>query len=156
MEAKAKEESEKLLGNAKASIETELGIAQNEAQEILSKAKLEAQAIINAAQTRAESAESNARLKAEFFIRQTTQNVSDGIRSSVMEICNNLLPTVEEFGKDSPEPLTAEGSTSVETPMLEAIESGDHSLATNESASEESAKPTGSKAKTPSKKSLAA
>ena len=116
--SKAQADSEKILSKAKSDSEADVGAAENEVQEILGRARLEAQSIISASQTRAESTESNARLKAEFFIRQTTQSVSDGIRSSVMEICNTLLPTVEEFGKDSARALNAEESTDIETPML--------------------------------------
>ncbi len=152
--SKAKEESEKLLIKAKSDSEANVGSANSEIQEILGKARQEAQAIIKASQTRANSTESNARLQAEFFIRQTTQSVTDGIRASVMEICNNLLPTVEEFGKSStPEALKAdEGDSPVatETPMLESANADDgHSAATN---GVDTAKP---KAKAP-KKSMAA
>jgi len=120
---KAKEESEKILSKARSDSEANLGNAHTEVQEILGKAQQEAQAIMKASQTRAASTESNARLQAEFFIRQTTQSVADGIRSSVLEICNNLLPTVEEFGKDSQEALSADSATETETPMLESVDS---------------------------------
>lgn len=160
MVSKAKVDSEKLLSNAKTNIEAELGTAQNEAQDILGKARIEAQAIISASQARAESTESDARLRAEFLIRQTTQSVADGIRSSVMEICNTLLPKVEEFGKNTPQALTAEEPAPVETPMLESSDSNgaveETSLANNGVDAEEPAKQTGSKAKASTKKSLAA
>ncbi len=134
--SKAKEDSEKLLSKAKSDGDASVGSANSEVQEILAKARQEAQAIIKASQTRADSTESNARLQAEFFIRQTTQSVTDGIRASVMEICNNLLPTVEEFGKSpAPEALKADEGDSpaaTETPMLEGADADDgHSAATN-------------------------
>ena len=152
--SKAKEESDKLLNKAKSDSEANVGSANSEVQEILGKARQEAQGIIKASQTRADSTESNARLEAEFFIRKTTQSVTDEIRASVMEICNNLLPTVEEFGKSSTaEALSADDGDSpvaTETPMLESADADDgHSAATN---GVESGKP---KAKAP-KKSLAA
>mgnify|MGYP001158460707 CR=1 FL=1 len=154
MLSKAKADSEKLMSNAKADIEADLGSTQNEVQEILSKARLDAQAIINASQTRAESTESNARLQAEFLIRQTTQSVSDGIRSSVMEICNALLPTVEEFGKDSHEALSATEAPKTETPMLEGAGSEEeHAASTNGLNSEKSSSPN---TKSSAKKSIAA
>jgi cell division septum initiation protein DivIVA len=154
MLSKAKADSEKLMSNAKADIEADLGSIQNEVQEILSKARLDAQAIINASQTRAESTESNARLQAEFLIRQTTQSVSDGIRSSVMEICNALLPTVEEFGKDSQEALSATEAPKIETPMLESAGSEEeHAASTNGFNSEKSSSPN---TKSSAKKSIAA
>ncbi len=154
MLSKAKADSEKLMSDAKADIESGLGSTQNEVQEILSKARLDAQAIINTSQTRAESTESNARLQAEFLIRQTTQSVSDGIRSSVMEICNALLPTVEEFGKDSQEALSATEAPKIETPMLESAGSEEeHAASTNGFDSE---KPSSPKTKSSAKKSIAA
>ena len=99
--SKAQSESEKLLSKAQSEKEEGLSQAQTEAQEILGRAQQDAQAIINAAQVRAESTESKARLKAEFIVRQTTQNVADGIRTAVLETCNNLLQTLEEFGKEA-------------------------------------------------------
>ncbi len=155
MLSKAQGDSEKILSKAKSDAESDLASAQNEVQEILGKARLEAQAIINASQTRAESTESNARLKAEFFIRQTTQSVSDGIRSSVMEICNTLLPTVEEFGKDSTEALNADKSDSIETPILGEGEI-DEKMDSSADESEDPIKPSTSKGKAAAKKSLAA
>ena len=152
---KAKEDSEKLLTNAKSDSEADFRSANNQAQEILAKARQEAQSIISASQTRAASAESKARLQAEFIIRQTTQNVSEGIRTSVLEICNNLLPTVEGMGTSAPEALNADEADSAvatETPMLEGADSDDkHSPAANGVDSRSSDKPK-SKA---SKKSIA-
>ena len=157
MLSNAQADSEKLLSSAKADIEANLGSTQNDVQEILSKARLEAQAIINSSQTRAESIESNARLQAEFLIRQTTQSVADGIRSSVMEICNALLPTVEEFGKDSQEALTAPEAPATEAQMLEAADSEEeHAPATNGVDAEGSDKSSGPKAKASAKKGIAA
>ena len=155
---KAKEDSEKLLTNAKSDSEADLSSANNQAQEILAKARQEAQSIISASQTRAASAESKARLQAEFIIRQTTQNVSEGIRASVLEICNNLLPTVEGMGTSAPAVLNADEADSAvatETPMLESADSDDeHSPATNGVDSRSSDKPK-SKSKA-SKKGIAA
>lgn len=155
---KAKEDSEKLLTNAKSDSEADLRSANNQAQEILAKARQEAQSIISASQTRAASAESKARLQAEFIIRQTTQNVSEGIRASVLEICNNLLPTVEGMGTSAPAVLNADEADSAvatETPMLESADSDDeHSPATNGVDSRSSDKPK-SKSKA-SKKGIAA
>jgi vacuolar-type H+-ATPase subunit H len=151
---RAKEESTKVLSKARSDSEASLGSAQTEVQEILGKARQEAQSIISASQTRAASTESATRLQAEFFIRQTTQSVSDGIRASVLEICNNLLPKVEEFGKNTPEALQADEpvtSHEVETPMLDGSPSDDHDPATNGVENAEIA----AKAKA-SKKSLAA
>ena len=155
---KAKEDSEKLLTNAKSDSEADLSSANNQAQEILAKARQEAQSIISASQTRSASAESKARLQAEFIIRQTTQNVSEGIRASVLEICNNLLPTVEGMGTSAPAVLNADEADSAvatETPMLESADSDDeHSPATNGVDSRSSDKPK-SKSKA-SKKGIAA
>ncbi|MAF39936.1 MAG: hypothetical protein CL696_13850 [Chloroflexi bacterium] len=155
---KAKEDSEKLLTNAKSDSEADLRSANNQAQEILAKARQEAQSIISASQTRSASAESKARLQAEFIIRQTTQNVSEGIRASVLEICNNLLPTVEGMGTSAPAVLNADEADSAvatETPMLESADSDDeHSPATNGVDSRSSDKPK-SKSKA-SKKGIAA
>ena len=152
---KAKEDSEKLLTNAKSDSEADFRSANNQAQEILAKARQEAQSIISASQTRAASAESKAQLQAEFIIRQTTQNVSEGIRASVLEICNNLLPTVEGMGTSAPAVLNADEADSAvatETPMLEGADSDDkHSPAANGVDSRSSDKPK-SKA---SKKSIA-
>ena len=120
--SKARSDSEKMMNKARSESEEGLDKAQTEGQEILGKARKEAQAIINSAQPRAESTDSNARLKAEFMIRQLTQNVSEGIRSAVVEICNNLLPAVEEFGKEVPEALLADqgnGASNVESKMLD-------------------------------------
>ena len=156
MLTKAKEESEKIRSKAKADSEADLSTAQSDAQEILGKARQEAQAIINVSQTLAQSTESNARLQAEFFIRQTTQSVTDGIRASVIEICNNLLPTVEEFGKDSPQALNAEPEAAKEALMLESADSDEeHDPSTNGVDADSSEKPSGSKAKA-SKKSIVA
>lgn len=152
--AKAKEESTKVLSKARSDSEASLGSAQTEVQEILGKARQEAQSILSASQTRAASTESAARLQAEFFIRQTTQTVSDGIRASVLEICNNLLPTVEEFGKDTPTDLQANepASHEIEAPILDGASSdGGHDPASNVVESTDIA----GKAKA-SKKSLAA
>ncbi|MCH7736190.1 MAG: hypothetical protein IH872_02195 [Chloroflexi bacterium] len=153
---RAKEESEKILSKTKTDSESSLGNATTEVQEILGKARKEAQAIIKASQTRADSTESNARLQAEFFIRQTTQSVTDEIRASVLEICNNLLPAVEEFGKGASAALNADdgdSSVAIESPVLESAGSDDdHSAATNGVESPSSVKP---KAKS-SKKSIAA
>ena len=114
MLGEAQSESEETLGKARSTSEETLGKAQTEGREILSNAQIEVQevlarvrqealAIINTSQARADSTESNARLQAEFIIRQTTQNVADGIRSAILETCNNLLPGLEAFGKESPE-----------------------------------------------------
>ena len=112
--AKAHSKSEEILGKSQSEGQEILDKAQSEGQEILDKAQFEGQeildrarqealAIINASQARANSTESNATLKAEFIIKQTTQSVADGIRSAVMEVCNNLLPTLDELGKEVPE-----------------------------------------------------
>ena len=150
---KAKEDSEKLVNKAKEDSDEDLSSANNEVQEILAKARQEAQSVISAAKTRAASTESKARLQAEFIIRQTTQNVSEGIRASVLEICNNLLPSVEGLSKSAPEALNANEAVATETPMLESADSGEeHSHPTNGVDSQSSDK---SKAKA-SKKSIAA
>jgi len=131
--SKARSESEESLGKARSESEESLGKAQTEGREILGSAQVEvksvlarahqeALAIINASQARADGTESNARLQAEFIIRQTTQNVADGIRSAVLEICNNLLPALDDFGKQAPEAPVAEQSdhaVSIETGVLE-------------------------------------
>ena len=150
--ARAKEESEKILNEARSASEATLGAAQNDVTEIVGMARQEAQSIISAAQTRAASTESNARLQAEFFIRQTTQSVADGIRASVLDICNNLLPTVaghqyseEEFGKNPPEALRNDESESLadeSTPMLGGSNSAD-----NGNSHESGAAPKASKAR---------
>jgi len=98
---KAQAESEKLLTKAHSAQEEGVSQAQTEAQEILGRAQQDAQAIISAAQVRAESTESKARLKAEFIVRQTTQNVADGIRTAVLETCKNHLQSLEEMGKEA-------------------------------------------------------
>ena len=120
--AKAQSESDAMFSKARSESEEGLAKAQAEGREMLDKARQEALAIVNASQTRADSTASNAKLKAEFVIRQTTQNVAEGIRSAVLEICDNLLPTVEEITKELPEAPVAEpvGHTAaVETAMLE-------------------------------------
>ena len=101
--AKAHSKSEEILGKSQSEGQEILDKAQFEGQEILDRARQEALAIINASQARANSTESNATLKAEFIIKQTTQSVADGIRSAVMEVCNNLLPTLDELRKEVPE-----------------------------------------------------
>lgn len=156
---RAKEESEKILSEARSASEATLGAAQTDVTEIVGMARQEAQSIISVAQTRAASTESNARLQAEFFIRQTTQSVADGIRASVLDICNNLLPTVaghqyseEEFGKNAPEVLGNDESASLgddSTPML-----GGANSAENAPAPESNAAPKPGKARA-SKKSIA-
>ena len=153
MLTKAQSDSEKLVNKAKEDSDEDLSSANNEVQEILAKAQQEAQSVISAAKTRAASAESKARLQAEFIIRQTTQNVSEGIRASVLEVCNNLLPSVEGLSKSAPEALNANEAVATETPMLESADSGEeHSHPTNGVDSQSSDK---SKAKA-SKKSIAA
>ena len=73
-----------------------------------------------------------------------------------MEICNNLLPTVEEFGKDSPQALNTEPEGFNETPMLESADSDEeHAPSTNGVDADSSKKPSGNQAKA-SKKSIAA
>lgn len=140
--------------------------AETEGQAILGKARQEALSIIKASQTRAESTDTNARLRAEFMIRQTTQNVSEEIRSAVLEICNNLLPTVEEFAKEAPKALNAnqiDGAADIETTMLEnsaSVEteespSGPDPVRTD-TDSQASGRPTGGKAKSSAKKRIAA
>ena len=119
---KAQSDSEKMLSKARSEIEEDLDKTQTEGQEILGKARQEAQAIIKASQARADSTESDARMKAEFVIRQTTQNVAEGIRSTILEICNNLLPAVEESGYEAPEALIAnhaDGAVAIDMQMLE-------------------------------------
>ena len=101
---KAQTESDDLLSKTQSDKEDGLSKAQSEAQEVLGRAQQDAQAIINASQVRADSTESKSRLKAEFMIRQTTQSVADGVRSAVLETCNNLLVALEELGKDAKEP----------------------------------------------------
>ena len=129
---KARSKSDEILGKARSKSEEGLDKAQSEGQEILDKAQSEGQeildrarkeglAIINASQARANSTESNATLKAEFVIKQTTQNVADGIRSAVLDICNNLLPTLDELGKGVTEDAVAdhvERAAVTETEML--------------------------------------
>ena len=131
--SKARSESEKILSKARSESEESLSKAQTEGREflanaqiqvneILGKAQQEAQTIINASQARAESTESNARLKAEFIIRQTTQNVADGIRSAVLETCNHLLPALDKLGKDAAEaPFAdqADHAVATETCLIE-------------------------------------
>ncbi len=108
----AERQSETLINeaNAKAHAQSEdiLGKAQSEGQEILNGVRQEGLAIIIASQTRANSTESNATLKAEFIIKQTTQSVADGIRGAVLEVCNNLLPTLDERRKEVPEDAVAD------------------------------------------------
>ena len=101
---KAQTESDDLLSKTQSVKEEGLSKAQSEAQEILGRAQQDAQAIISASQVRADSTESKSRLKAEFMIRQTSQSVADGVRSAVLETCNNLLVTLEELGQDAKEP----------------------------------------------------
>ena len=164
--SKAQSDSEKILSKAQSESEDNLDKAQAEGQAVLAKSRQEAQLIISASQTRAESTESNARLKAEFVIRQTTQNVSEGIRSAVLEICNNLLPAVEEFGKEAPKSLKADqtdGATGVETKMLENAASNETSESDStpdsvhsDSNSHSSDRSSGGKAKASAKRSIAA
>ena len=52
-----------------------------------------------------------------------------------MEICNTLLPTVEEFGKDSARVLNADDSTEIETPKL--VESGPEEVSESQASSAE-------------------
>ena len=153
--ARAKEESEKILNEARSASEATLGAAQTDVTEIVGMARQEAQSIISAAQTRAASTESNARLQAEFFIRQTTQSVADGIRASVLDICNNLLPTVaghqyseEEFGKKPSEALGSNESESVSdesTPMLGGGNSAENGNSPEGSTSPKAGKPRGTR-----------
>ena len=102
MMSKARTESEQMLSKAQTEGKEILGNAQIGVKSVLAKAQQEASGIINASQARADSTESNARLNAEFIIRQTTQNVADGIRSAVLETCNNLLPALDTLGKETP------------------------------------------------------
>ena len=122
MLSKAQSDSEKMLSKAQSDSEEGLDKAQAQGREVLDRARQEALDITNASQTRADSAETDARLKAEFIIRQTTQNVSEGIRSAVLEICNNLLPIVDEFVKETPKALPAnqaDGAMTAETKLPE-------------------------------------
>ena len=105
---KARSESEETLAKAQTEGKGSLGNAQVEVQAVLGRAQREALATINASQARAETTESDARLKAEFIIRQTAQQVADGIRSAILETCNNLLPSLYEIGKDTPGAAAAE------------------------------------------------
>ncbi len=166
MLSKAQSESEKMLSKARSESEEGLDKAQTESQEILGRARQEALVIIKTSQTRAESAESDARLKAEFMIRQTTQNVAEGIRSAVLEICNNLLPAVEESGKEAPAALIAnqaDGASAIAAKTLENAASGE----TEESSSQPDSVPantdaqssdrsSGGKARSSSSKKIAA
>jgi len=152
---KAQSESEKMLNKARSESAEDLDKAQTEGQEILGRARQEALVIIKASQTRGESTESNARLKAEFMIRQTTQNVAEGIRSAVLEICNNLLPAVEEFGKEAPEALIAhqaDGAPASETEENfsppDPVHTDNHTQSSDRSS--------GGKAKSSAKKHIAA
>ena len=106
--AKAHAQSEEILGKAQSKGQEILDKAQSEGQEILDGVRQEGLAIINTSQARANSTESNATLKAEFIIKQTTQSVADGIRGAVLEVCNNLLPTLEELGKEVQEDAGAD------------------------------------------------
>jgi len=118
--AKAHAQSEEILGKAQSEGQEILSKAKSEGQEILDGVRQEGLAIINASQTRANSTESNATLKAEFIIKQTTQSVADGIRGAVLEVCNNLLPTLEELGKELPKDSVAdhvERAAVIETEM---------------------------------------
>ena len=100
--SKARYDSDESLSKAQTEGKEILGNAQIEVKSVLAKAQQEASGIINVSNARADSTESNARLNAEFIIRQTTQNVADGIRSAVLETCNNLLPALDTLGKDTP------------------------------------------------------
>ena len=102
MLSKARYDSDESLSKAQTEGKEILGNAQIEVKSVLAKAQQEASGIINVSQARADSTESNARLNAEFIIRQTTQNVADGIRSAVLETCNNLLPALDNLGKETP------------------------------------------------------
>ena len=130
MLSKARSESEAMLSKARSESEGGLLKAHTEGQEILDKARKEALAIVKTSQTSADSAEYDARQKAEFIVRQTTQNVAEGIRSAVLEICNNLLPTLDNLGNDAPEaPVTDQvsGAVVIET---ETRENHDANVAT--------------------------
>ena len=102
MLSKARYDSDESLSKAQTEGKEFLGNAQIDVKSVLAKAQQEASGIINVSQARADSTESNARLNAEFIIRQTTQNVADGIRSAVLETCNNLLPALDTLGKETP------------------------------------------------------
>ena len=154
--AKAHAKSEEILGKAQSEGQQVLGKAQSEGQEVLGKAHQEALAIINASQARANSTETNATLKAEFIIKQTTQSVADGIRSAVLEICNNLLPTLDELGKEVPEDAVAdhvERAAVTETVMARDVRSNgteeNHSPADDPARTDaqSSDRPSGRKAK---------
>ena len=106
--AKAHAQNEEMLGKAQSEGQEILDKAQSEGQEILDKVRKEGLAIITASQARANNTESNATLKAEFIIKQTTQSVADGIRGAVLEVCNNLLPTLDKLGKEVPEDAVAD------------------------------------------------
>ena len=164
MLSKAQSESEKMLSKAQSESEEGLGKAQTESQEILGRARQDALAIINASQARADSTESKARLRAEFIIRQTTQNVADGIRSAVLETCNNLLLTVEDFGKETSEGHIADQVDRTAADETEKLENS-NSQETDENStpadlarpgSESSDRPSDRRAKSPARKNMAA
>ena len=147
---KARSESEETLGKAQTEGKESLGNAQTKVQEVLGRARREALSIINVSQARADSTESDARLKAEFIIRQTTQAVADGIRSAVLEICNNLLPDLGELGKEAPKAPVAgsvEPAAAIDTEVLENAASNeserDSSPAGTDTSSQSAERPSG-------------
>ena len=93
-------------------------------------------------------------------------NVSEEIRSAVLEICNNLLPTVEDFGKEAPKALNAnqiDGAADIETTTLEnsaSVETEESHSAPDpvgtDTDSQASGRPSGGKAKSSAKKRIAA
>lgn len=156
---KTKAESEAILSKARSESEGNLESAQTQSQQILARARDESVAIVNASQVRAESAESHAKLQAEFIIRQTTQNVSDGIRSAVLEICNSLLPTVEKIGSEALKasiPDQVDIAVAIETDMIgngtsNGAEENASAPDPARNETESSDRPTGKKAKSPAR-----
>ncbi|MBM3944237.1 MAG: hypothetical protein FJ317_01940 [SAR202 cluster bacterium] len=71
------------------------GKANEEAKAILTKARREAQGILEEANERVKSVESEMRLEAEFVVRRMTQNIAEGLRRTITDTTNEILPSLD-------------------------------------------------------------
>ena len=101
LQAGAAEAAEQLRQSAQSDIDasTKVAIAKSrsDAQKLLTKAKTEAESLLKEARARIASMESEAKLEAEFEVRRITQSLVEGIRRSVTETCNDILPSIEDM-----------------------------------------------------------
>ena len=99
-EEAAREQAQQVLvkarGEATAKSSKIIANAEEEAQQALRSTRNEAHEILQAAKQSATDLQSQARMEAEYTVRKLQARLIDEIRSGVTNICNSLLPSLND------------------------------------------------------------